>query len=97
VLATDTVLHSVSAVFIFAAAAVPIYLSFKLKNTLRKLSLALSIFIVIHGFYHLFGSLGFDFLADSVFEPASAAALLAFGALYLAAGKRREKRQVSAS
>lgn len=88
------VLHFVSAIFIFAAAVIPLYLSFKLKDTLRKLSIALAIFILIHGFYHIFGSLGNDFLASSVFEPISAAALVAFGILYLAEARGRQKKKV---
>ena len=89
-------LHLISAAFIFVAAIVPLYLSFRLKNRLKKLSVVLSIFILIHGFYHVFGSLGYYFLANSIFEPISAAMLVAFGMMYLASARNRERRQLSA-
>ncbi len=95
-LETDSLFHVISAVFIFAAAAIPIYLSFKLRDKFRKLVIALAIFIVFHGVYHIFGSMGKDFLSSSVFEPISAMALLAFGAMYLIAVRdvsNRKKRQ----
>jgi DMSO/TMAO reductase YedYZ heme-binding membrane subunit len=99
-LQTESLFHIISAVFIFAAAGVPIYLSFKLKDKFRKLVIALAIFILFHGVYHVFGSLGYDFISSSIFEPISAMALVAFGVMYLMAVrdamklKRQEKLSV---
>ena len=89
-------LHLVSALFVFAAAIVPIYLSFRLTNAKYKsLLIALAVFIIFHGIYHVFGSVGNEFLASSVFEPLSAAALVVFGAMYLLAVRNvgNEKRK----
>ncbi len=80
-----------SALFIFAAAVIPIYLSFKLKQTLRKLTIGLAAFVVIHGIYHVSGTLGYDFLADNVFEPLSAAILVFFGISYLTVLRNKKK------
>ena len=92
--------HIASAIFVFAAAFVPIYLSFRLRDRFRKLLIALGIFILFHGVYHVFGSLGYDFIASSILEPISAAALVAFGIMYLAevraASRRGQKEELSA-
>lgn len=79
----DTDLHLIAAVFIFAASIIPIYLSFKLKNPLRRLTIVFAIFIIIHGFYHIFGSLNQEFISETVLAPMSAVALLIFGFIYL--------------
>lgn len=94
-LQTESFFHIVSAIFIFAASAVPMYLAFKLKDKFRKLVIALAIFILFHGVYHVFGSLGYDFISSSVFEPISAMALVAFGVMYLKAVRQagKPKRQ----
>jgi hypothetical protein len=72
-------LHFISAIAIFLAAVVPIYLTLKLKNNLRKLTLILTIFILTHAIFHVTGFLGFNFLAEGVFEPISVAVLIFFG------------------
>jgi len=72
-------LHFISAVAIFLAAVVPIYLSLKLKDNLRRLTLILTIFILTHAIFHVTGFLGFNFLAEGVFEPLSVAVLIFFG------------------
>ena len=79
----ETELHFVSAIAIFLAAAVPIYLTIKLKNNnnLRKLTLILTIFILTHAIFHVTGFFGFDFLAG-VFEPLSVVFLVFFGIAY---------------
>ena len=83
-----------SAIFIFVAAIIPVYLSFKLKQTLRKLTIGFAAFVIIHGIYHVFGTLGYDFLADNVFEPLSAAVLVFFGISYFTILKDKKKKEV---
>jgi hypothetical protein len=75
----ETQLHFISAIAIFLAAVVPIYLTLKLKDNLRKLTLILTIFILTHAIFHVTGFLGFNFLAEGVFEPLSVAVLIFFG------------------
>jgi hypothetical protein len=82
-------LHFVSAVVILLAAIVPIYLTIKLKDNLKKVTAILSIFILIHAVYQIVGFYGFDLLAEGVFEPLSAAVLIFFGIVY--SGLDREK------
>lgn len=75
----DTQLHFISAIAIFLAAAVPIYLTLRLKGNLRRLTLTLAIFILAHAIFHIVGYFGFNFLAEGVFEPLSVAVLILFG------------------
>ena len=82
-------LHFVSAVVILLAAIVPIYLTIKLRDNLKKLTGILSIFILIHAVYQIVGFYGFDLLAEGIFEPVSAAVLIFFGIVY--SGLPREK------
>jgi hypothetical protein len=77
------ILHLVSTVLVFLAAAVPAYMSLRLKGTFRRLTLLLSLFILIHGFYHASMVAGLPFLANDVLEPLSIAALIAFGLDYM--------------
>jgi D-alanyl-lipoteichoic acid acyltransferase DltB (MBOAT superfamily) len=86
----DTQLHLVDGVVILLAAAIPIYLTVRLKNDLRKLTAILSIFILIHAVYCWLDYFGFDLLSDGVFEPLSAAALLFFGISYYGIAKRKD-------
>lgn len=78
----ETQVHIVSTVVILLAAVVPIYLTIKLKNNLKKLTAVLSIFILMHAVYHIVGFLGFNLLAEGVFEPLSVAVLIFFGIVY---------------
>jgi len=75
----ESQLHFISAIAIFLAAIVPIYLTLKLKDDLRKLTLMLTIFILTHAIFHVTGFFGFNFLAEGVFEPLSVAVLIFFG------------------
>ena len=84
----DTQLHFVNGIVILLAAAIPIYLTIRLNNNLRKLTAILSIFILIHAIYCWLDYFGFDFLSDGVFEPLSAAALLFFGISYYGVTKK---------
>ena len=49
----ETQLHFVSAVVILFASIVPIYLTIKLKDDLKKLTAILSIFILTHALYQV--------------------------------------------
>jgi len=86
----ETQLHFISTVIILLAAIVPIYLTIKLKGTLKKLTAILSIFVLIHAVYQVVGFLGFNLLADGVFEPISAGLLIFFGIVY--SGIAKEKK-----
>jgi hypothetical protein len=78
--------------FIFFSAGIPIYMSAKVKKDLKSLTIALSVFIVIHGVYHILAQFGFTFLSETVFEPLSIVALIGFGLMYLT--KRNKQRVV---
>ncbi|MFZ0514459.1 MAG: hypothetical protein WAM14_22835 [Candidatus Nitrosopolaris sp.] len=84
----ETQLHLVNGVVILLAAAIPIYLTIRLNNNLRKLTAILSIFILIHAVYCWLDFFGFDLLADGVFEPLSAAVLIFFGISYYGVAKQ---------
>ncbi|MGA9153707.1 MAG: hypothetical protein WBZ36_24255 [Candidatus Nitrosopolaris sp.] len=88
----DTQLHLVNGVVILLAAAIPIYLTIKLNDNLRKLTAILSIFILIHAVYCWLDYFGFDFLSDGVFEPLSAAVLVFFGISYFGIANQRKAR-----
>src|SRR5439155_27250511 len=61
---------------------VPIYLTIRLKDNLRKLVAILSLFLLTHSVYHILGFLGLTLLAQGVFEPLSVAVLIIFGFVY---------------
>jgi hypothetical membrane protein len=92
-MSTESDLHFISAMFIFFSAGIPIYLSAKVKRDLRSLTIALSIFIIIHGIYHILAQYGFEFLSEAVFEPLSIIALIGFGLMYMT--KRNRQRVVN--
>jgi hypothetical protein len=73
----------VSALFILASAAVPLYLSARLQGPTRKLTLILSAFIIIHGFFHVAVIFGFVLLGRGLLEPLSVLVLTYFGVTYL--------------
>jgi hypothetical protein len=85
----ETQLHFISAVLILLAAIVPIYLTIKLKDNLKKLTALLSIFILMHAAYQLVGFFGLNLLADGVLEPLSVALLIFFGIAYSGIAKQR--------
>jgi hypothetical protein len=86
----ETQLHLVNGIIALLAAAIPIYLTIRLNNNLRKLTAILSIFILIHAAYCWLNFFGFDFLSDNVFEPLSAAVLLFFGISYYGVAKQKK-------
>lgn len=85
-------LHLVSAAIIFGAALVPIYLSVKLKNNLRILTVLLAIFIFVHGVYHLAYYGGLEILAEGLFRSISIAVLIIFGVSYLYTAKTKRDK-----
>src|SRR5215472_3625005 len=78
----ESQLHLVSAILILLAAVVPVYLTVRLRDNLRKLVLVLTIFILVHAVYHIVGFFGLTILAEGVFEPLSVAILIFFGIVY---------------
>jgi hypothetical protein len=79
----ENLLHLVSAVIIFAAAIIPIYLSLRLKSNLRILTILLSLFIFIHGIYHLAYFVGEEVLAEGLFRTISIVVLIIFGGAFI--------------
>ena len=88
----DTQLHLVNGIVALLAAVIPIYLTIRLNNNLRKLTATLSIFIIIHAIHSWLGFFGFDFLSAGVVEPLSAALLLFFGISYYEVAKQKKVR-----
>jgi hypothetical protein len=86
----ETQLHLVNGVVALLAAAIPIYLTIRLSNNLKKLTAILSTFILIYAVYSWLGFFGFDFLSDGVFEPLSAAVLMFFGISYYVVAKQKK-------
>ena len=76
---TDTGFDIVSAILILTAAVIPIYFSFKLKNLLRTMMIAISIFTLVHGSYHILEVIGYDDIAENIVEPISYIILIIFG------------------
>jgi hypothetical protein len=86
----ETQLHLVNGVIALLAAAIPIYLTVRLNNNLKKLTAILSIFIIIHVLHSWLEYFGYDFLSDAVFEPLSGAVLLFFGIFYYCITKQKK-------
>jgi len=82
-------IHYISALFIFVASIIPIYLSFKLKNELRILTILLGIFTIFHGIYHLIYAVGLEILSEEILQPISIGILILFGIIYLKIKKNR--------
>ncbi len=81
--------HATSMVLILAAAAIPVYLTFRLKGKLRILAAMFSVFMVMHSGYHILGTTGYVSLGENVFEPASVVALVLFGLFFLKISRRQ--------
>ena len=90
----ETELDAVSAALIFFAAIIPAYLSLKLKSGIRKVTIALTIFLISHGIYHLVRMQGMESMADGIFEPISVIILIAFGATYLGVAHRKKEEEI---
>jgi hypothetical protein len=76
------------AIFYFLGAIIPIYFMFKSEGVnnkysyLKTLSVVLASFVLVQGFYHIAGSLGFKLLAKGILEPFSLTILVFFAIIY---------------
>jgi len=91
-MAIESDLDLISAVLIFFAAIIPAYLSLKLRGNVGKLTIALTVFVVIHGVYHLVRMQGMKSMADNIFEPASVVMLIVFGLTYLGVSQKKKEQ-----
>ena len=91
-------LNLMSAIIILVSIAIPIFLSTKLGGKIRQLTIFLSIFIIVHGSYHIAVILGYEFIGAGIFDPLSVVILIAFGLFYLRLiqGNERARRQIKA-
>ena len=87
-------LHLASAVIMFAAAIVPIYLSLKLKSNLRILTVLLTVFIFVHGIYHLAYYAGEEVLGEDLFRTISIVVLIIFGIAFIYMTKFKKEKIV---
>jgi len=91
--AIESELDFIGAVLILFAAVIPAYLTAKVSGDLRKLTIALTVFIALHGIYHIVRMEGMEFLADGILEPASVIALIAFGVAYLGVSYKKKRQE----
>ena len=80
--------HVISIIAIFSAAAIiPLYISIRIKGGnkygIRTLTIVLTLFIVIHGLYHLAELLGYHMLGEGFLEPLSVVILIVFGIIMI--------------
>ena len=87
----ESALDLIGAIAIFFAGVIPAYLSFKLRGDMAMLTIALTVFIIMHGIYHLVRMQGMESIADGLFEPASVLALIAFGVTYVGVSHKKVK------
>ena len=85
-------LHLASAVIMFAAAIVPIYLSLRLKKNLRILTFLLAVFILFHGIYHLAYYFGEEELGEGLFRTISIVVLIIFGIAFINVARSRKEK-----
>jgi len=80
-------LHLISTIAIFSAAIIPIYISINIKAgnkpRIRAITVTLTVFILIHGVYHVFALFGYNLIAEGFFEPLSALILVLFAILMI--------------
>ena len=76
-------LQLASAVIMLSAAIVPIYLSLRLKSNLRILTILLSLFIIVHGIYHLAYFAGEEVLGEGLIRTISIVVLIIFGGAFI--------------
>ena len=85
-------LHLASAVIMFAAAIIPIYLSLRLKRNLRILTFLLAVFILTHGMYHLAYYFGEEELGEGLFRTISIVVLIIFGIAFINVARSRKEK-----
>jgi threonine/homoserine/homoserine lactone efflux protein len=83
-----------SAVIMFAAAIVPTYLSLKLKSNLRILTVLLTVFIFVHGIYHLAYYAGEEVLGEGLFRTLSIVVLIIFGIAFVCMARFKKEKIV---
>ena len=83
-----------SAVIMFAAAIVPIYLSLKLKSNLRILTVLLTVFIFVHGIYHLAYYAGEEVLGEGLFRTISIVVLIIFGIAFIYISRFKKEKLI---
>ena len=83
-----------SGVIMFAAAIVPIYLSLRLKSNLRILTVLLSLFIFIHGLYHLGYFAGEEVLGEGLFRTISIVVLIIFGGAFIYMDRSKKEKLI---
>lgn len=79
----NTQIHLFSAISVFAAGVIPLFLSLKLKRNIKRLVIVFFIFILIHGMYHIFELSSNKSIGEDIFEPLSVAILIGFGLMYI--------------
>ena len=83
----QTNLHLISTIAIFSAALIPIYISINIKTgnklKIRAITVTLTVFILIHGVYHIFALFGYSLIAEGFFEPLSVIILILFAILII--------------
>lgn len=76
-------INIINSIAIFFASVIPIYLSYHLKGNLRKLTILVGIFAILHAIYHTTEVFGFEEIAEDIIEPFSVLVLVIFGFWYL--------------
>jgi hypothetical protein len=90
----ENLIHLVSGVIMFAAAIVPIYLSLRLKSNLRILTVLLSLFIFIHGLYHLAYFAGEEVLGEGLLRTISVVVLIIFGGAFIFMDRSKKEKLI---
>ncbi|MGA2876144.1 MAG: hypothetical protein ABSE82_11480 [Nitrososphaerales archaeon] len=85
-------LNLLSAVAILSSVAVPLYLTMKVEGPIKKLTLLLSAFVLVHAAFHISLMLGSEFIGEAIFDPLSVLILIFFGLSYLNLTKKRKVR-----
>jgi hypothetical protein len=64
---------------------IPIYISINIKTgnklRIRLITITLTVFITVHGVYHIFGFFDYSLIAEGFFEPLSVIILVVFAIL----------------
>jgi hypothetical protein len=88
----------------FIAAIIPIYFVFKSTSSstnnnnnyhrcLRILSIIIASFVLMQGFYHVAGSLGFKLLSKGILEPFSISLLAVFAITYFIVNTSKTRKK----
>jgi len=86
---TESYLHLLNFFFMLITASVPAYLALRIRGSnsqLFHLSTGLSLFALVHSFYHLADFLEMFDLADNYFLPLSVVLLVIYGVYHMRSG-----------